>query len=229
LEVEAILQNSGEDKATVFHGAHPRAEFRANRASMISTAPWREPRPGLRAYASNDEPLAAAGNKVCAGARRPIRHFILLYVAPFVAGTDGMPWLLMTLFVFPFFLMVPAISRRHPFLGRVLWPWPERSTRYSAPGLLGERSGTGLFLIPCATLASLAVRSGEASLDAAVGWRSRSAHISFCMETNGTPPYLYRDDAYAALFSMNAVSVGTLSIFLGIVFSGLYAGPATRT
>ena len=29
LEVEAILQNSGEDKATVFHGSHPRGEFRA--------------------------------------------------------------------------------------------------------------------------------------------------------------------------------------------------------
>ena len=42
------------------------------------------------------------------------------------------------------------------------------------------------------------------------------------------PPHLYQADAYSALFSMNAVSVGTLSIFLGIVFSGLYAGPSKR-
>ena len=42
----------------------------------------------------------------------------------------------------------------------------------------------------------------------------------------GAPPHLYTDDAYAALLSMNAISVGTLSIFLGIVFSGLYAVPA---
>jgi len=33
-----------------------------------------------------------------------------------VAGADGMPWPFMTLFVFPFFLMVPAISRHHPNL-----------------------------------------------------------------------------------------------------------------
>ena len=42
----------------------------------------------------------------------------------------------------------------------------------------------------------------------------------------GAPPHLYSDEAYAALFSMNAISVGTLSIFFGIVFSGLYATPA---
>jgi hypothetical protein len=45
----------------------------------------------------------------------------------------------------------------------------------------------------------------------------------------GAPPLLYREDAYAALLSMNAVSVGMLSLFLGIVFSGLYATPAKRS
>lgn len=81
---------------------------------MISTAHWVGAATRLRAYASNDEPLAAAGNKVALvlAGNTP---FYPLYLAA-VAGADGMPWPLMTLFVFPFFLMVPAISRHHPNL-----------------------------------------------------------------------------------------------------------------
>jgi hypothetical protein len=44
----------------------------------------------------------------------------------------------------------------------------------------------------------------------------------------GVPPYRYPDDGYRALLSMNAISVGTLSIFLGIVFSGTLAGNLGR-
>lgn len=193
---------------------------------MISTAPWAGAATRLRAYASNDEPLAAAGNKVALvlAGNTP---FYPLYVAV-VAGTDGMPWLLMTLFVFPFFLMVPAISRRHPFLGRVTLALAGVINTVFCTWLLGERSGTGLFLIPCATLASLLFGEGERRWMLPLAALPLCAYI-FLHGNYGTPPYLYRDDAYAALFSMNAASVGTLSIFLGIVFSGLYAGPATRT
>jgi hypothetical protein len=43
----------------------------------------------------------------------------------------------------------------------------------------------------------------------------------------GAPLYLYSPQSYDALFAMNAISAGMISIFLGIVFSGLFAPPPT--
>ena len=174
----------------------------------------------LSAYASNDQPLAAAGNKVALvlAGNTP---FYPLYVVV-VAGSDGMPWLLMTLFAFPFFLVVPAISRYHPLLGRLTLFLAGTVNTVFCTWLLGERSGTELFLIPCATLASLLFGAGERSLMLLLAALPIGAYY-FLHGSYGAPPYLYPDDAYKGLLSMNAISVGTLSIFLGMVFSGLYA------
>ena len=70
----------------------------------------------LSTYASNDMPLAAAGNKVALVLAGNTPFYPMSVVA--LVGSDGMPALLMTLFSFPFFAIVPAISRRHPLLGR---------------------------------------------------------------------------------------------------------------
>ena len=173
----------------------------------------------LSAYASNDAPLAAAGNKVALvlAGNGP---FYPLYVVA-VAGSDGMPWLLMTLLAFPPFLVVPAISRHHPLLGRVTLSLAGTANTVFCTWLLGERSGTELFLIPCATLASLLFGAGERGLMLLLAALPIGAYY-FLHGNYGAPPYLYSDDACKALLSMNAISVGTLSIFLGIVFSGLY-------
>jgi len=93
--------------------------------------------------------------------------------------------------------------------------------------LLGERSGTELFLIPCITLASLLFGAGERFWMLLLAALPLAAYI-LLHGHYASPPHPYQDDAYAALLSMNAISVGTLSIFLGIVFSGLYAGAAKR-
>ncbi len=177
----------------------------------------------IGAYAANDEPLAAAGNKVALvlAGNGP---FYPLYVIA-LAGSDGMPWLLMTLLAFPIFLMVPAIARRHPLAGRITLSLAGTIHTVSCTWALGEKSGTELFLIPCAALAGLLFGVGERI------WMLLLAAPPFAawllLHGNyGAPPYLYPEDAYAALLSMNAISVGTLSIFLGIVFSGLYAVPA---
>lgn len=177
----------------------------------------------LGAYAAHDEPLAAAGNKVALVLAGNTPFYPIYVVA--LAGSDGMPWVLLTLLVFPVFLAVPAIARRHPLLGRITLSLAGTGNTVFCTWLLGERSGTELFLIPCIALASLLFGVGEriwmlllvAPPFAAYFW----LHGNF-----GAPPHLYRDDAYAALFSMNAISVGTLSVFLGIVFSGLYVAPA---
>lgn len=179
----------------------------------------------LRTYAANDEPLAAAGNKVALvlAGNTP---FYPIYVVG-LAGSEGLPALLMTLFVFPFFAMVPAISRRSPLLGRAVLSLAGSVNTVFCTWLLGERSGTELFLIPCISLASLLFGTGERAWMLPLAGLPLVAYI-LLHGHYGAPPHVYQDDAYASLFSMNAISVGTLSIFLGIVFSGLYAAPSKR-
>ena len=91
--------------------------------------------------------------------------------------------------------------------------------------LLGEKAGVELFLVPCITLASLLFGAGERGLMLLVAALPLCAYY-FLHGHYGAPPHLYTEESYAALLSMNAISVGTLSIFLGIVFSGLYVGAA---
>jgi len=179
----------------------------------------------LGTYASNDEPLAAAGNKVALvlAGNTP---FYPMYVVG-LAGSEGMPALLMTLFAFPVFAMIPAVSRRHPLLGRAMLSLAGSFNTLFCTWLLGEKSGTELFLIPCLTLASLLFGAGERFWMLLLTALPLGAYV-LLHGHYGSPPHLYQDDAYASLFSMNAISVGTLSIFLGIVFSGLYAGPSKR-
>ena len=179
----------------------------------------------LGTYASIDEPLAAAGNKVALvlAGNTP---FYPMYVVG-LAGSEGMPALLMTLFAFPVFAMIPAVSRRHPLLGRAMLSLAGSFNTLFCTWLLGEKSGTELFLIPCLTLASLLFGAGERFWMLLLTALPLGAYV-LLHGHYGSPPHLYQDDAYASLFSMNAISVGTLSIFLGIVFSGLYAGPSKR-
>jgi hypothetical protein len=177
----------------------------------------------LSAYASNDDSLAAAGNKVALvlAGNTP---FYPVYVVGLVGG-EGMPALLMTLFVFPFFAIVPAISRRYPLLGRITLSLAGTANTVFCTWLFGEMSGAELFFIPCITLASLLFGAGERFLMLLLAALPLGAYIILHGHFS-PPPHIYQGEAYAALFSMNAISVGTLSIFLGIVFSGLYAGPS---
>ena len=177
----------------------------------------------LGAYAAHDEPLAAAANKVALvlAGNTP---FYPLYVA-WLAGSDGMPWLLLTQLVFPVFVAVPAIARRRPLLGRLTLCLAGTANTVFGTWLLGDRAGVELFLVPCIMLASLVFGAGERRLMLPVAALPRAAY--YVQHGHyGAPPHLYAEESYAALLSMNAISVGTLSIFLGIVFSGLYAAPA---
>src|SRR4051794_4522188 len=180
----------------------------------------------LGAYAAHQEPLAAAGNKVALvlAGNTP---FYPLYIA-WLAGSDGLPWLLLTQLALPFFLAVPAIARCNPLLARVMLPLTGTINTVFCTWLLGERAGVELFLIPCITLASLLFDAGERRLMLLVAVLPLGAYY-FLHGHYGAPPHLYAAESYAALFSMNAISVGMLSIFLGIVFSGLYGKPAKPT
>ncbi|HEY0327625.1 MAG TPA: hypothetical protein VGC77_00875 [Rhodopseudomonas sp.] len=176
----------------------------------------------LADYAANDDPLAAAGN-VIALVLAGNQPFYPLYVV-LVAGGGGLPWVLLTMISLPFFFSVPALARRHPRLGRVALALITTINTVFCSWMLGEPSGTELFLLPCAALAALLFWPSErlvmlplASLPVLAFWLLHGRY--------GAPPHLYSKEAYRALLTMNAVSAGTVSIFLGIVFSRLYAAP----
>jgi hypothetical protein len=135
-----------------------------------------------------------------------------------------MPWLLMTVFSLPFFFIVPAVARHNPLLGRIALSLTATGNTVFCTWLLGEPSGTELFLLPCATLASLLFRRSERVLMLALAGLPVVAYL-ILHDRYAAPPHAYQADAYSALFSMNAVSAGMISIFIGIVFSGSDAGP----
>jgi hypothetical protein len=176
-------------------------------------------------YGSNNDPLAAVGNLVALvlAGNGP---FYPLYVA-LVADAGGMPWLLLSALSFPFFLIVPAIARRHPRLGRIALSLVATINTVFCTWLLGEAAGTELFLLPCAMLASLLFRPSERLLMLLLAGLPVAAYL-LLHGHYGAPPHLYSPQAYAALFSMNAVSAAMITIFMGIVFSGLFAAPPER-
>lgn len=100
----------------------------------------------LADYVAHPDPLAATGNLVALvlAGNAP---FYPLYVA-FVAGTGGMPWLLLTLLSFPFFLAVPALARIQSRLGRVALALMTTGNTVFCTWVLGEPSGIELFLLP---------------------------------------------------------------------------------
>jgi len=173
-------------------------------------------------YASNADPLAATGNLVALvlAGNAP---FYPLYVV-LVAGADGMPWLLLTALSFPFFLLVPALARRDSRLGRIALALVATGNTVFCTWLLGEPAGTELFLLPCAMLASLLFRPSERMSMLLLAGLPIAAYL-LLHGRYGAPPHLYSPDASAALLSMNAVSAGMITIFMGIVFSRLFAAP----
>jgi hypothetical protein len=179
----------------------------------------------LRDYASNDDQLAAAGN-VIALVLAGNAPFYPIYVAV-VAGTGGMPWLLMAMFSFPFFLMIPAIARGNALLGRIALALVATINTVFCTWLLGEPSGTELFLLPCATLASLLFRPSERLLMLGLAGLPVVCYL-ILHDHYGAPPHRYSPEAYSALFAMNAFSAGMISIFLGIVFAGLFTPAPDR-
>jgi hypothetical protein len=202
--------------------SQPAASFLQSKVRMSLQSTLIRTKAKFQDYAAGDDPLAAAGNLVALvlAGNAP---FYPLYVV-FVAGAGGMPWLLMTMFSFPFFLIVPALARRHPLAGRIALSLFATANTVFCSWLLGEPSGTELFLLPCATLAALLFRRSERLLMVALAGLPVVAYL-LLHGRYSAPPHFYRPDEYAALFSMNAVSAGMISIFIGIVFSGLFAEP----
>jgi MASE7 protein len=172
----------------------------------------------LRNYSASDDARVATGNLIA---------LVLAWNTPFyplylraAGGAAMLPGAWLTLSVFPVFLAVPAITARYPFGGRVLLASAAVTNTFFCTWLLGEASGTQLFILPCITLAALLFR-----------WSDRVALTGFLalpilvgILTDGrypVSPFICTGDRCRAILWMNALSVVVLTAFFGILATRL--------
>jgi hypothetical protein len=171
-------------------------------------------------YIAHDDPLVATTNltALVLGYNTPLYPLYLFWVT----GQSGLPWCLLTLCSCPLFLAVPAVARISSRGARIMLPVVGVLNTIFCAWLLGPATGTELFLIPSITLAALSFRANER---AAMAIAVLPAILAFFLGGHYAAPLLAYSSAQAhAVFRLNAASVGTLSLFIGVVFARLYQG-----
>lgn len=181
----------------------------------MTVSPWR----AIRRYLAHDDPLVATGNTIAlvVAWNQPFYPLYLYWlVSPAIAPS------FLTFLSTPFFLAVPAVSRRHSLIGRALLPLTGIANTVLSAKAFGEASGVELFLAPCVMIAAMLFRQSERIvMFALVG-------LGFVVFGGlhggyGAPLHLYTADEYARFLRLNALSVGTLIAFVGIVFANAVA------
>ena len=172
-------------------------------------------RAAVRHYAASTDPRVEAANWVA---------LVLAWNAPFyplyLMGLGGGPGMWLTAWSLPLFLAIPALTRRHPFAGRVLLALAGSGHTLFCTWVLGEASGTHLFLLPCVTLAALLFRRRER---AALFSLLALPILAGIMLDGRYPasPFACMGAVCAAILWLNAVSVAVLTAFLGLLATGL--------
>jgi hypothetical protein len=174
-------------------------------------------------YIAHDDPLVATVNLVAfvLGYNTPLYPLYLLWVT----GQASLPWSLLTLCSCPFFLAIPACARVSARGARILLPVVGTANTVFCTWLLGPATGTELFLIPSITLAALSFRADErlAMLITVI-----PAILAFFLSSHyGAPLIAYNAVQSHAILRLNAASVATLSLFIGVVFARHYQGTDT--
>jgi hypothetical protein len=179
----------------------------------------------LQAYRANPDPVARIANTVAltVASNQP---FYPLYLHA-VVGTSAWPaWI--TLITTPVFAAIPALSRRHSLLGRVMLPAIGVTNCILAVKLIGDDTGVELFLLPCALLGTLLFRSNERiAMVAAVAWPF-VAYL-FLDRAVGEPLRTYGHDEYRSIIAIHAFSVGCLMALIGLLFASLLPARAAKT
>lgn len=169
----------------------------------------------LRRYIASDDPRVAAANLIALvlAWNQPVYPLYLWWIVGSAAWV-GLPDVLSCLF----FAAVPAIARRSSVAGRVALTVFGLANVVVCMKLLGEPSGVGLFLFPCAMLAAMLFR-----------WRERWVMLALTAlplvvwlavrDRLGAPPVVFPADEYASLFYLNAVSAGALMVFFAWVLA----------
>jgi hypothetical protein len=183
----------------------------------------------VRRYAAAEDPRVAAANLVALvlAWNTPFYPLYLLGAAGAAMGEGA--WL--TLCAFPVFVAVPAITRWNGTWGRGLLVAAGTGNTLFCTWLLGEASGTALFLLPCITLAALLFRRSE--IWALFPFLVLPIVAGIAMDGRYPfSPFACAAAACSAIAWLNAVSVAILLAFLGILATGMaepghYVRPAS--
>jgi hypothetical protein len=118
------------------------------------------------------------------------------------------------------FFAVPAIARRSPMLGKAALVVFAVANVAFCSMILGEAAGIQLLYLPCGMLAAMLFP-----------WRERFVMLTMTglplvtwVLTRGrldSPPIRFAAEAYARLFTLNAVSAGLLMMFFGWLLAGI--------
>ena len=122
----------------------------------------------------------------------------------------------------PFFLAIPALSRRYPVLSRAMLPATGIANTMLSAKAFGQASGVEIFLIPCALIGAAFFRPSERIVGLSL---VAISVIAFFMMTGqyGVPLGRFSPEEYQSMVSLNGVSAGTITIFIGILVSGIIA------
>jgi hypothetical protein len=172
----------------------------------------------LRAYYAHHDPAAETANFVAlvVGWNGP---FYPLYVIA-IGGGHSAALAPLTMLSTPLFLALPWLSRRSSRAARFGLVLVGTVNTLWCMKLLGDESGVGLFLLPCAALATLLYRQREqmamltaAALPLVAYFIPQSAFGGAIMRFNAAQ--------FARLYVLNTASVLILMVMLAVQFSHL--------
>jgi hypothetical protein len=178
----------------------------------------------LRVYIASDDPYVSACNTIA---------MVLAWNQPYyplylwwIVGHDarvGIP----DAFSGLLFFAVPAVARRSLLLCRVALVVFSVGNVVFCSAMLGEAACLQLLFPPCGMLAAILF-----------AWRERLVMLAMTalplmvwLLTRGwldIPPVRFSPEAYASLFTLNAVSAGLLMVFFGWMLAGINRAVAER-
>ena len=165
---------------------------------------------------ANDDPLAAMAGLVA---------IVVVWNQPFyplyvwwVAGPVVWPPFY-TFFSPAFFAAVPWVARRSSFAGRLMLPLVGIGNTLVTTKVFGIEAGVETFLIPIALLGVVLMRPAERWYGLGIAGLCFAAFF-WLHDRYGPPVHVYGPEELAALLSMNALSAGCLTVFVGLLVAG---------
>jgi hypothetical protein len=169
------------------------------------------------AYAANPDPRVASCNSIAllVASNQPFYPlYVYFSVSRHIAPT------LLTFISTPFFLAIPAISRRFPLFGRALLPLTGLANVVVSAKAFGTASGVAMFIVPCALIAAAFFRPSERIFAFALLALALAIFLGIDSPALG-PFHTYSQTEYAAFVRLNALSASALVALLGLMLSGL--------
>ncbi len=170
----------------------------------------------LFAFVENADRLTEASNKI-ALILTGNTPFYPLYLY-FITGRAGLPEILFTAASLPFFGATFWITRRDALWGRIWLCLVSIANSFYVTWLLGEASGTALFLLPCISLAVLSFRASEFAPMALLVVLPYVS-LYFLHGHFPPPPLIYSQAQYHSMTTLSALSVASITAALAYIFS----------